>query len=178
MTKRPLSDTAVALLVIAGGLLLYVPFAGSYGLWDPWETHYAEVARQMTHRGDYISLWWPGSPRDPEVFWSKPVLSFWLMSLTMRLFGIGLPGNPAGAMAMALALGALALFQTEDDVRELPRRGRGWWSWPHDPLFYATVALFAVAVVPQLIVNAVQLRVEVPWGERVFVMYGAVPMIP
>ncbi|MFL5306694.1 MAG: glycosyltransferase family 39 protein, partial [Polyangia bacterium] len=246
MTKRPLSDTAVALLVIAGGLLLYVPFAGSYGLWDPWETHYAEVARQMTHRGDYISLWWPGSPRDPEVFWSKPVLSFWLMSLTMRLFGIGLPGNPAGEMAlghraewaarlpfclagvlgifavyllarrlisrragvlaavvvatapmyslvarqamtdmafvgpmaMALALGALALFQTEDDVRELPRRGRGWWSWPHDPLFYATVALFAVAVVPQLIVNAVQLRVEVPWGERVFVMYGAVPMIP
>src|SRR5438270_1931003 len=51
-----------------------------------------------------------------------------------------------GPMAMALALGALALFQIEDDVRELPRRGRGWWSWPHDPLFYATVALFAVAV--------------------------------
>ena len=22
-----------------------------YGLWDPWETHYSEVARQMTHRG-------------------------------------------------------------------------------------------------------------------------------
>src|SRR5436305_4296715 len=100
MIKRPLSDTAVALLVIAGGLLLYVPFAGTYGLWDPWETHYAEVARQMTHRGDYISLWWPGSPRDPDVFWSKPALSFWLMSLTMRLFGIGLPGNPAGEMAL------------------------------------------------------------------------------
>ena len=71
----------MALLVILGGLLLYVPLAGTYGLWDPWETHYSEVARQMTHRGDYISLWWPGSPRDPEVFWSKPVLSFWLMSI-------------------------------------------------------------------------------------------------
>ncbi|HSS40631.1 MAG TPA: glycosyltransferase family 39 protein [Polyangia bacterium] len=244
MTKRPLSDAAVALLVIAGGLLLYVPFAGSYGLWDPWETHYAEVARQMTHRGDYISLWWPGSPRDADVFWSKPVLSFWLMSLTMRLFGIGLPGNPAGEMAlghraewaarlpfclagvlgifavyllaqrlvsrragllaavvvatapmyslvarqamtdmafvgpmaMALTLCALALFETEDG--ELPRRGRRWWRWPHDRLFYATVALFAVVVLPQLIVNAVQLRVEVPWGDRVFVMFGAVPMIP
>ncbi|HVV15956.1 MAG TPA: glycosyltransferase family 39 protein [Polyangia bacterium] len=245
MTRRPLGDTAVALLVIAGGLLLYVPFAGSYGLWDPWETHYAEVARQMTHRGDYISLWWPGSPRDADVFWSKPALSFWLMSLTMRLFGIGLPGNPAGEMAlghraewaarlpfclagvlgifavyllgkrlvsrragllaavvvatapmyslvarqamtdmafvgpmaMALALGALALFEAGQDG-ELPRRGRGWWSWPHDPLFYGTVALFAAVVLPQLIVNAVQLRVEVPWGSRLFVMYGAVPMIP
>ena len=76
-----LSERQMALLVILGGLLLYIPFAGSYGLWDPWETHYSEVARQMTHRGDFISLWWPGSPRDPEVFWSKPVLSFWLMSM-------------------------------------------------------------------------------------------------
>ena len=82
----------MALLVILGGLLLYLPFAGSYGLWDPWETHYSEVARQMTHRGDFISLWWPGSPRDVDVFWSKPVLSFWLMSIGMHLAGIGSPG--------------------------------------------------------------------------------------
>jgi 4-amino-4-deoxy-L-arabinose transferase-like glycosyltransferase len=96
-----LSERQMALLVVLGGLLLYLPFAGSYGLWDPWETHYAEVARQMTHRGDYISLWWPGSPRDPEVFWSKPVLSFWLMSLAMHLGGIGLPGGVPGEMALS-----------------------------------------------------------------------------
>ena len=75
--------------MILFGLLLYVPFAGTYGLFDPWETHYGEVARQMTVRGDYISLWWPGAPLDADHFWSKPVLSFWLMSLFMRLFGIG-----------------------------------------------------------------------------------------
>jgi len=69
-----MSERRVSFLVIVAGLLLYVPFAGTYGLWDPWETHYGEVARQMAHRGDYISLWWPGSPRDPDVFWSKPVL--------------------------------------------------------------------------------------------------------
>ena len=186
----------MALLVILFGLLLYIPFAGSYGLWDPWETHYSEVARQMTHRGDYISLWWPGSPRDADVFWSKPVLSFWMMSLAMHVAGIGLPGHPAGEMAlghraewaarvpfcltgvlgiyavylvtsrfvsrragvlaavvvatapmyslvarqamtdmafvgpmaMALALAALALFDESDE--QLPRRGRGWRSWP------------------------------------------------
>jgi 4-amino-4-deoxy-L-arabinose transferase-like glycosyltransferase len=95
-----LSERQMALLVILGGLLLYVPLAGTYGLWDPWETHYAEVARQMTHRGDYISLWWPGSPRDPEVFWSKPVLSFWLMSIAMHIAGIGLPDGVAGEMAL------------------------------------------------------------------------------
>ena len=95
-----LSERRMALLVIVAGLLLYVPFAGSYGLWDPWETHYAEVARQMTHRGDFISLWWPGSPRDPEVFWSKPVLSFWLMSIAMHVAGVGLPGGAAGEMAL------------------------------------------------------------------------------
>ena len=74
------SERQMALFVIVFGLLLYLPFAGTYGLWDPWETHYSEVARQMTKRGDFISLWWPGSPRDVDVFWSKPVLSFWLMS--------------------------------------------------------------------------------------------------
>jgi len=239
-----LSERQMALLVILFGLVLYIPFAGSYGLWDPWETHYGEVARQMTHRGDYISLWWPGSPRDADVFWSKPVLSFWLMSLAMHLAGIGLPGNPAGEMAlghraewaarvpfcltgvlgiyavylmtarfvsrraavlaavvvatapmyslvarqamtdmafvgpmaMALALAALALFEERDDP--LPRRGRGWRSWPDHPLFYGTLALFALTTIPQLIVNSIQLRAEIPWGERTFVVFGVVPMIP
>ena len=51
-----LSERRVSLLVILFGLLVYIPFAGSYGLHDPWETHYSEVARQMAVRGDYISL--------------------------------------------------------------------------------------------------------------------------
>ncbi|MCS6914724.1 MAG: glycosyltransferase family 39 protein [Myxococcales bacterium] len=72
--------------------LLYVPFAGHYGLWDPWETHYGEVARQMVERGDWISLWWPGSPNDRVTFWSKPVLTFWCMALSLKLFGLGRPG--------------------------------------------------------------------------------------
>ncbi|MBC8133968.1 MAG: glycosyltransferase family 39 protein, partial [Deltaproteobacteria bacterium] len=92
------SNAQMTVAVILFGLLLYVPFAGSYGLFDPWETHYGEVARQMTLRGDYISLWWPGAPLDAEHFWSKPVLSFWLMSLFMGLFGV--TSGPAGALAL------------------------------------------------------------------------------
>ncbi len=89
------------LLVLLFGALLYIPFAGSYGLWDPWETHYGEVARQMTSRGDYISLWWPGSPLDADFFWSKPVLTFWLMSIAMKVAGIGGAHAPAGEMAVS-----------------------------------------------------------------------------
>ena len=81
------------------GLVLYLPFMGSYGLYDPWETHYAEVARQMMERGDYISLWWPGAPIDSDHFWSKPVLSFWLMSLSMRVFGLAHAGP--GTLALS-----------------------------------------------------------------------------
>ncbi|HEY2899962.1 MAG TPA: glycosyltransferase family 39 protein [Polyangia bacterium] len=94
-----LSDRQMAWGVVLMGLLIYVPLAGSYGLYDPWETHYGEVARQMTVRHDYISLWWPGAPIDAEHFWSKPVLSFWIMSLSMHLFGLG--GHlPAGELAL------------------------------------------------------------------------------
>jgi 4-amino-4-deoxy-L-arabinose transferase-like glycosyltransferase len=97
---RRLSSGQLVALVIVFGLLLYLPFAGSYGLWDPWETHYAEVARQMTERGDLISLWWPGSARERPEFWSKPVLTFWLMSAAMRLGGMGLAGAPSDEMAV------------------------------------------------------------------------------
>jgi 4-amino-4-deoxy-L-arabinose transferase-like glycosyltransferase len=234
----------MTLLVIAIGLLLYIPLAGTYGLWDPWETHYSEVARQMTERGDFISLWWPGSPRDADVFWSKPVFTFWLMSIGMHIARIGLPGNPPGEMAllsrtewavrvpfclfgvlamwgiymvvsrfysrragflsalimatspmflliarqamtdmayvgpmtMALALGTCALLDAEDEV--LPRRGRGFFSYPHHPVFFTTIGLFLVLMVPQLIIDSVQLKMKVPIGGREVLMYGAVAMIP
>jgi 4-amino-4-deoxy-L-arabinose transferase-like glycosyltransferase len=239
-----LTERQMALLVIGFGLLLYLPFAGSYGLWDPWETHYSEVARQMTKRADYISLWWPGSWRETPVFQTKPVLSFWLMSLAMRVAGVGLPdGAPTemalghraewavrtpfcllgalglygvylvtsrlagrragvlativtatcpfyalvarqamtdmafvGPMTLALAFGALAIH--DSDEPDLPRRRLRAFTWPHHGLFYGALALFAVAAVPQLLVDSIDLRVQVPWGGRQATMFGVVAMIP
>jgi 4-amino-4-deoxy-L-arabinose transferase-like glycosyltransferase len=84
------SERRVALALAAFFALVVLPFASSYGLWDPWETHYGEVARQMVARNDWVSLWWPGSPMDHPPrgeFWSKPVLTFWLEALSLRLFG-------------------------------------------------------------------------------------------
>jgi 4-amino-4-deoxy-L-arabinose transferase-like glycosyltransferase len=86
LTDTP--EKRVALALTALFALLYIPFAGNYGMWDPWETHYGEVARQMAERRDWISLWWPGSPQDRTEFWSKPVLTFWILALSMRLAGL------------------------------------------------------------------------------------------
>jgi len=96
LDRRP--EWQITTAVILFGLCLYVPLAGTYGLWDPWETHYGEVARQMVARGDYVSLWWPGSPIDREYFWSKPVLTFWVMALSMGLAGIT-GSTPSGTLA-------------------------------------------------------------------------------
>jgi 4-amino-4-deoxy-L-arabinose transferase-like glycosyltransferase len=94
-----LTERQTVAFVLLLGFALYVPFAGSYGLWDPWETHYGEVARQMSKRNDFISLWWPGSPIDSDGFWSKPVLTFWIMSLAMKLTGLG--AGPPGELALS-----------------------------------------------------------------------------
>jgi 4-amino-4-deoxy-L-arabinose transferase-like glycosyltransferase len=63
--------------------LLYLPTLGSYGLWDPWETHYGEVSREILARDDWISLWWA----QDGWFWSKPILNFWIQALAMASLG-------------------------------------------------------------------------------------------
>ncbi len=87
-------------LVALGGFL-YFPMLGSYSLWDPWETHYGEVAREILARDDWISLWWA----QDGWFWSKPILNFWIQSLAMASAGTHYQPDQmligAGGMAVA-----------------------------------------------------------------------------
>jgi 4-amino-4-deoxy-L-arabinose transferase-like glycosyltransferase len=69
--------------VVVAAAVLYFPFLGSYALWDPWETHYGEVSREMLARDDWISLWWA----QDGWFWSKPVLDMWMQALAMATLG-------------------------------------------------------------------------------------------
>ncbi len=100
-------------LVLAGVLLaLYLPGLGGYGLYDPWETHYGEVARNMVETGNYIDPWW-GSPWDPqdvkrerEGFYSKPLLIMWMMAAGMELWGF----NELGVRFFFPFLAILALL--------------------------------------------------------------------
>ncbi len=70
--------------VVAAAAGLYFPFMGSFSLWDPWETHYGEVAREVLARDDWISLWWA----QDGWFWSKPILNFWIQALAMASLGV------------------------------------------------------------------------------------------
>ena len=81
------------LIFCALGVLYYIGL-GDYGLFDPWETHYGEVARDMVERGNYIDPFW-GAPwdsggvkRERAGFYSKPPLTMWLMASGMKIFGV------------------------------------------------------------------------------------------
>ena len=80
-------------LVAGLALLLYLHALGSTTLWDPWETHYAEVARRMLEERDLLFMRW-----QTETFYSKPPLTFWLMTGGLRLVGVGEDGGRAGRL--------------------------------------------------------------------------------
>ena len=85
-------------------LAIYFVSMSAAGAWDPWETHYGEVARQMLVRHDPVDTYWRGGNGGPDgsfekAFWSKPALPFWLMALSMKIFGVGTSGDPAEMVA-------------------------------------------------------------------------------
>lgn len=91
---------------------IYLPHFGATSLWDPWEPHYGEVAREILARNDWISLWWA----QDKWFWSKPVLLFWMEALSMGALGVDFvadanPAHPEWAVRLptiALSFAALA----------------------------------------------------------------------
>lgn len=88
------------MLVALAVIIVDLATIGLAGPWDPWETHYGEVARNMLARHDPLDPWWQPGNGGPDAeaeksFASKPVLSFWLMALSMKLFGIGTSADPA-----------------------------------------------------------------------------------
>lgn len=100
---------------------LYYSGLGDYGLFDPWETHYGEVARDMVERGNYIDPFW-GSPWDSgEVkrerggFYSKPPLTMWMMAIGMNLFGF----NALGVRALFPLLALFALLSVYLSLNKL-----------------------------------------------------------
>ncbi len=76
-----------ALLVFLGLLLLsgilFFFRLGSSGLFDADEPAYAQAAREMLETGDWVTPRFNGQPR-----FDKPILFYWLLTLSYWLFGI------------------------------------------------------------------------------------------
>lgn len=109
-------------------LALYLPGLGSYGLYDPWETHYGEVARNMVETDNYIDPWW-GSPwdsgdvkREKEGFYSKPPLIMWMMSAGINVAG----NNELGVRLFFPPLALLALLAIYMAVSRFYNRRAGF----------------------------------------------------
>jgi 4-amino-4-deoxy-L-arabinose transferase-like glycosyltransferase len=114
------AERRLVLMSLLVGALVFLPYVGAVGLWDPWESHYGEVAREMMARNDYVHPYWESS-----WFFSKPPLTMWMDIPGMALVGInGTPGKLplytewalrlpfVLTMLAALALLALALGRT------------------------------------------------------------------
>src|SRR5215207_5831619 len=78
--QRLPADRRVALTAALLAALLFIPYLGAVGLWDPWETHYGEVAREMIQRNDYVYPYW-----ETSWFFSKPPLTMWMQGLASAL---------------------------------------------------------------------------------------------
>jgi 4-amino-4-deoxy-L-arabinose transferase-like glycosyltransferase len=104
----PVRPSAPLLRVVLLASLVLFPFLGTYALWDPWETHYGEVAREILARNDWVSLWWA----QDNWFFSKPILIFWMEALAMSALGFdpSPDANPVGVeWAIRLPHALLAL---------------------------------------------------------------------
>lgn len=88
------SERLAFTLVVAVAAGFTLPWLGSVGFFDPWETHYAEVARQMGVRDDYLYPYWKDG-----YFFSKPILLFWLTAPLYRLLGAHRPDGPIPELA-------------------------------------------------------------------------------
>ncbi len=88
--SRPAESVPGQVRVLAGGvavaalaIMLFLFHLGTYGLWEPDEARYAEIAREMLVSHNFIV---PHLDYVPYI--EKPPLLYWLTAGTMRLLGV------------------------------------------------------------------------------------------
>lgn len=82
--KLKLANTwwAPAIILILAGLLVFIPGLQYYGIIDPSDGLYAEAAREMLERKDWIT---PSS--NYKFFFEKPILIYWMIMTSYNLLG-------------------------------------------------------------------------------------------
>ncbi len=95
------AEFRVTLVSVLLATTVFVPYLGAVGLWDPWETHYGEVAREMIQRNDYVHPYWENA-----WFFSKPAFTMWMMALGMQ----AARGGALTALVLAALFGGLGAY--------------------------------------------------------------------
>ena len=88
----------LACLILAS--IPYVVRLGASSLWDANEAFYTETPREMLESGDFVNPSFNYQPR-----FNKPPLSYWIVALFYKLFGVSV-----SVERLAIALAALAMI--------------------------------------------------------------------
>jgi 4-amino-4-deoxy-L-arabinose transferase-like glycosyltransferase len=92
---RASGDRWLVLLLLGLGLPIFLLGLGSPALFDPHESLYAEVAREMVMRGEWLTPHLNGTR-----YLDKPPLFYWLITMAYMVFGVS---EPAARLPIALA---------------------------------------------------------------------------
>jgi 4-amino-4-deoxy-L-arabinose transferase-like glycosyltransferase len=142
---------SLALVAAVAGATIFV-LLGAVGFFDPWETNYAEVAREMVVRDDYLYPFWKDA-----YFFSKPILLFWMTAPLYALAGAGDPTTPMSSSVELLGRlpSALMGFATVIAVFVVARR---FWSRRA-----ATLAALSLATMPMWAFLSRQAITDMPY---------------
>jgi 4-amino-4-deoxy-L-arabinose transferase-like glycosyltransferase len=96
------NEPILLLALLISVFLLYFVALGDFGVTDPGEGYYVEAAREMVESGDYIT-----PHLNYQIYFSKPILTFWLISWSYLCIGVS-----EFAARLPFAVIAALLFMT------------------------------------------------------------------
>ena len=99
--------------MLCGAAALLFPALGSTGM-ERAEIYFLDGARAMLESGDWLVPHYRGEP-----FFDKPPLTYWLMAVSMKLFGPTAAAGRAEMGGMDRDQGAQAAFPIGDEMHEL-----------------------------------------------------------
>ena len=140
--------TCIDVLILILALAFMILGIGNYGLYEPHESHFAMVAREMLLRGDWITPHLNGA-----AYLNKPPLLYWLIAIAKTIFG---NTEFAARLPLALAgwLGIVFVWQWSRQLWGI-EAGRiallmlsvslGWFIFTHQLLIDVLLATLLIA---------------------------------
>lgn len=104
MSKILERPVVVILILLVLSVYMYLFQTGSFALTDPDETFYAQTAKEMLERGDWLTPYLYGKPQ-----FEKPILFYWLVEASYKIFGVNefAARFPSGLFAF---IGLMAIY--------------------------------------------------------------------